>query len=406
MDEIENIIANISAIADAERKMKEEFLEDRNKANEIVRNFHNRFCNDFSLASPSSTVETRSAVDIVNSLITDVRVVIAQLNQQIKKENIEELEKEISRLSLENDSLKEEIKIIKTQETKTGSVDDNYVKNLFASLSSPVQKSKPNSEPEPKKPTTGNISDPNETQILQIAGNSKAIKVESLIEECKSRTGLSDTIIKNSLQNLDDEALLIIEKTEIKPTAKGVVYADIFRLTPEGMKLTGAGKSELDCWIDQNKGITYQEVPLILYAVEEFLPKHGYTLVDLFKEIPYTFKNGKTSFIPHIHLKNERDANIYVMFEGAGTRGESIHEYFDDYYEFTNGDMYFLCPNGKVARSVEGAVKYHKKNAAKITNIADWAIYDQMLVSGNKVPATIWFTQMREISNGTSRSAN
>jgi len=214
-------------------------------------------------------------------------------------------------------------------------------------------------------------------------------------------------MIRTEIQKLDDEAMIVIEKAETKPTAKGVIYPDIFRLTKSGMKLVDVEKeSELERWINQNKGITYQEVPLIFYAVEEFLPKHGYSLVNLFEEVPFTFKSGRKGFTPHIHLKNDKGANIYLMFEGSGTRGESIHEYFDDYYEFTNGDMYFLCPNGKIARSVEGAVNYHKKNSAKITNIADWAAYDQKLVAGNQVPSTIWFVQLRENLNGSGRSTN
>ncbi len=95
-----------------------------------------------------------------------------------------------------------------------------------------------------------------------------------------------------------------------------------------------------------------------------------------------------------------------MMFEGTGTRGETIHGYFGEYYEFTNRDMYFLCPNGKIARSVEGAINYHRKNPAKITNIADWAAYDQLLVAGNQVPSTIWFIQLRENLNGSGKNAN
>jgi regulator of replication initiation timing len=417
LDEIS--IANIAAIADAERQIKEELLRDRKKANEIVQAFQSRFCKENGLVSPSQNSSNRTTVEIVNSLITDVRVVIAQLNRQIKAENIEELKKENKRLSLECDSLREQLKSV-TKSQQTSPDDDNYVARLFDSLSS----QNPNSEPMTKdlpRPTDKNVIVKQEVkepisenknslinfQILQIAGNSKAVKVESLIELCKSKLGLPETTIRTEIQKLDDEAMIVIEKTEIKPTAKGVIYPDIFRLTKSGMKLADVKKeSELERWINQNKGITYQEVPLIFYAVEEFLPKHGYSLVNLFEEVPFTFKSGRKGFTPHIHLKNDKGANIYLMFEGSGTHGESIHEYFDDYYEFTNGDMYFLCPNGKIARSVEGAVNYHKKNSAKITNIVDWAAYDQKLVAGNQVPSTIWFVQLRENLNGSGRSTN
>jgi len=91
LDEIS--IANIAAIADAERQMKEELLRDRTKANEIVQAFQSRFCKENGLVSPSQNSGNRTAVEIVNSLITDVRVVIAQLNRHIKAENIEETKK-------------------------------------------------------------------------------------------------------------------------------------------------------------------------------------------------------------------------------------------------------------------------------------------------------------------------
>jgi len=417
LDEIS--IANIAAIADAERQMKEELLRDRTKANEIVQAFQSRFCKENGLVSPSQNSGNRTAVEIVNSLITDVRVVIAQLNRHIKAENIEELKKDNERLSLECDSLREQLKnATKSQQTLPD--EDNYVARLFDSLSSQNSKSEPSTKdlPRPtnkrveviqevKEPVSENNNNPINFQILRIAGSSKAVKVNTLIELCKSKLDVPETMIRTEIQKLDDEAMIVIEKAETKPTAKGVIYPDIFRLTKSGMKLVDVEKeSELERWINQNKGITYQEVPLIFYAVEEFLPKHGYSLVNLFEEVPFTFKSGRKGFTPHIHLKNDKGANIYLMFEGSGTRGESIHEYFDDYYEFTNGDMYFLCPNGKIARSVEGAVNYHKKNSAKITNIADWAAYDQKLVAGNQVPSTIWFVQLRENLNGSGRSTN
>jgi len=416
LDEIN--LANIAAIADAERQMKEEFLRDRIKANEIVQAFQSWICKENELVLPSQNSGNRTAVDIVNSLITDVRVVIDQLKRQIKAENIEELKKENARLSLECDSLREQLKNARSQQTLPD--DDNYVGKLFNTLSNTNPKSEPSIKapphpadkkvdvkPEVKKTVSENDKKTINLQILKIAGNSKAVKVDTLVELCKATVDMPESTIRTEIQKLDNDAMIVIEKTEIKPATKGVVYPDIFRLTKSGAKLAGVEKeSELDCWINENKGIAYQEVPLIFYAVEEFLPKHGYNLVNLFTEVPFAFKSGKQGFTPHIHLKNDKGANIYMMFEGAGTRGETIHGYFDDYYEFTNGDMYFLCPNGKIARSVEGAINYHRKNPAKITNVADWAAYDQLLVAGNQVPSTIWFTQLRENLNGSGRSTN
>lgn len=417
MDEL--MLANVRAIADTERKLKEELQEDNKKANHIIRAFQERLCKNHGLGTPSKKSDDCSAVELVNALITDVNVVIRKYEEELKKENIEIIKSNLADTTKKYEQLQKSYNELLAKKTPTVTdvaqssapipekpdnqdncsyVDD--ILNILKVTPTPEQASAPTTETNQTPPP----SQPDNSlgmQILKLAGNSTLVKLDDLIDLCSPKLDKTRNEILEEITLLENAGHITVYRTDIK-APQGVTYAPVFALTKTGLqKAETSTPSQLDRWINLNPSMTYKEVPLLFYAVEEYLPKHGYSLVSFFEQKSMERIDKTEIFTPHVHLKDDQDNSVYLMYEGLGTRGASIHKYIDAYKHFTNGRMFFLCPNGKTANAVEGVIHYYKSKAF-ISNVADWAKYDALIKSGESlmrngqpVPENIWFVQIR-----------
>lgn len=248
-----------------------------------------------------------------------------------------------------------------------------------------------------------------EDEVLALAGTSRLVRVEALVSLCKEQlqiTGMEFSAIFESLVNRG----FIETVTTTKKPPYGVVFPTLFRVPRRGLDavrlVTGKPAiSELDRVIDQGKGLVINEIPLMAYAVEEVMPRFGYSFVEYAPEIQIVAQPGKESrkFYPHVCLKSPNGSPVYAMYEGESFRnGANIDEYIDDYLVAANGNLYFISPIAKLARLVNGHIEYLEQSkgpfqSKNITNVFDLCAYEQARKTGQGgLPATIWFVSLPE----------
>jgi hypothetical protein len=159
-------------------------------------------------------------------------------------------------------------------------------------------------------------------------------------------------------------------------------------------------------------GLTIKELPLLVYAAEEYLPKYGYKLIAYAPAIMINGKKEEHFFIPHLQMQNKEGRTIYLMFEGFNYNdGENTDRYLPDYRRVTSDDLYFIALNPKIAKAIKSKMNYLNvtrlgKNLAnsqkeskttdlatvRITNIADWSVYEDLKKKKPELaPLSIWF---------------
>jgi len=416
VDGLELRVASIQAIADKERELKNTYIADRKKANEILCAYQRLLSREHGLESPANCADSATAVELVSALIADVNTIAYQYKEKLTrgdKKNIEDTKTELIKLKEENQNLLLELEKLRI------SKDGNNIKNtpgdqkpteidnffdqlseVFANVPSveviPVKVSPPQSSYQAVEDNSLG------TRILKLAGESNFVKLSDLLTRCIETMKLPETEIKNEIGKLENTGLIAIYHATTRPP-KGVSYHALFRLTETGLQNARCKKiSELDRWVELNKGMSYKDVPLLLYAVEEFFPRHGYFPIGLFEQVKSGMPDRPLVFTPHINMRDSKNNDMYIMYEGAETRGESLLKYLDTYKIIAKGQLYILCPDAKTADAVQSVLHY-RKQPCNITNIADWVRYETLLIDGNKnAPKTIWFKNLKEFENAKS----
>ena len=97
MDGLELRVASIQAIADKERELKNTYIADRKKANEILRAYQRLLSREHGLESPANCADSATAVELVSALIADVNTIAYQYKEKLTrgdKKNVEDTKTE------------------------------------------------------------------------------------------------------------------------------------------------------------------------------------------------------------------------------------------------------------------------------------------------------------------------
>lgn len=410
MDELK--LKNLQAMADSEREQKEDFLKQITQSIEILNNLEDRICTDNGIPTKQHK-PNEPLISVVRSLSINAIAIMAEMKRKTTQNGYDVLKAEFDKLVIEKDSLLEAAKIPKQATTSTvlgeelittppeqpeREEESSVVDEIKAILSS-TGKSTQEPEKRANSPASTSITD----QVLKLAGECNLYKLNDFIDLGTTKLNVSDIEIKRMLEDLEASGLLLVERSTIKPTGHGIAYPVLFHLTPQGLKQVKAEKiSEIDRWIQHSPGLSYPEIPLMVYAAEEYLPKHNYTFVDYFPKVTIELPDGTNQdSYPHIHLKDENHSSVYVMFGNEAMDDKLYESNCKDHRILNNNDLFILCSSARIARIFSSKCVFAKKydpsikTDAKITNVADWPTYDQMLKSGNaNTPKSIWFTYL------------
>jgi len=410
LDELK--LKNLQAMADSEREQKEDFLKQITQSIEILNNLEDRICTDNGIPTKQHK-PNEPLISVVRSLSINAIAIIAEMKRKTTQNGYDVLKAEFDKLVIEKDSLLDAAKIPKQAITSSlldeepnttppeqpeheeeASVVDE-IKAILSSTAKSIQESviKANS------PAAHSIDD----QVLKLASECNLYKLNDLIDLCTAKLNVLDTEIKKKIDELEAAGLLLVERSTIKPTGHGIAYPLLFHLTPLGLKQVKAEKiSEIDRWIQHSPSLSYPEIPLMVYAAEEYLPKHNYTFVNYFPKVGIKLPDGTNQdCFPHVHLKDENHNSVYVMFGYEAMDDKLYESNCKDHRILNNNDLFIFCSSARIARIFSSKCVFAKKydpsikTDAKITNVADWPKYDQMLKSGNaNTPKSIWFTYL------------
>jgi regulator of replication initiation timing len=126
VDGLELRVASIQAIADKERELKNTYIADRKKANEILCAYQRLLSREHGLESPANCADSATAVELVSALIADVNTIAYQYKEKLTrgdKKNIEDTKTELIKLKEENQNLLLELEKLRI------SKDGNNIKN-------------------------------------------------------------------------------------------------------------------------------------------------------------------------------------------------------------------------------------------------------------------------------------
>ena len=85
MDGLELRVASIQAIADKERELKNTYIADRKKANEILCAYQRLLSREHGLESPANCADSATAVELVSALIADVNTIAYQYKEKLTR---------------------------------------------------------------------------------------------------------------------------------------------------------------------------------------------------------------------------------------------------------------------------------------------------------------------------------
>lgn len=413
MDELK--LKNLQAMADSERLQKEDFLKQITQSIEILNNLEDRICVENGIPTkqhkPNDTL-----ISVVRSLSINAVAIMAEMKRKTTKNGYDALKADYDKLVLERNAIQKPETILK-EVTPSSPVDEIKNDPIEAKPGPKEERSDVDeineilethnkTSQEPVIETVSSRSASMDDQVLKLAGESDLYKLNDLIDLCTANIGVKDTEIKLAIERLELAELLSVERTTIKPKATGITYPALFRLTPKGLAKTNIEKvSEIDRWTQLAPGLRHKDIPLMVYAVDNYLPRHNYSFVSFFpKTIIDLPENPQSEFYPHIHLKNETQKDIYVLFGYETMNDTMFRSYLSACQILTNEPQYCLCVDGRIAKIFLSKVNFENKYnfspniVLNITNVGDWSTYDQMLKSGQPdTPKSIWFTS---ISNG------
>jgi hypothetical protein len=408
LDELK--LKNIQAMADSERLLKEGFLKEINETIEILNAFENRICKENGIPTKAHK-ENETLVSIARSLTINLSVIIAEMKSKATESGYNALKKELDKITIERDCLLKdgnkttlsselESKPDTSENISTDPSPQSFVKSIITTLkTAPVIDLL---EEDPKinaKIITPLIDD----QVLKLASECHLFRLNDLIDLCSIKLDVVDTEIKKAIDALSSAGYLSVERSTIKPTGNGITYPALFRLTSKGLEKANTEiVSEIDRWTLLAPGLRYNDMPLMVYAVDNYLPRHNYSFVGFFQKTTIDIPdNPQGDFYPHIHLKDEAQKDVYVMFGHETMSDQVLKSNFSAYQRLSGEQQYCLCVNGRIARIFTSKLEFQNKHyfspkiMLNITNVGDWPKYDHMLKSGlPDTPQSIWFTSI------------
>lgn len=397
-------------MADSERLIKEGLLKENIEAIEILNTFEYRICKDSGIPVKTHK-ENENLVSVARSLTINLSVIIAEMKGKTTEAGYNALKAELDKIIIERDTLLKERKntlpVLERKPqpeisttNKAESSPQSFVKSILSALESAPVIDLLEEEPKSDAKPGGTLLD---DQVLKLTADCNLFRLNDLIDLCSIKLDVEYTEIKKVIDNLVLAGLLSVERTTIKPKGSGIVYPALFRLTPKGLDQANTEKvSELDRWTQLAPGLRYNDMPLMVYAVDNYLPRHNYSLVGFFpKTIIDLPENSQREFYPHIHLKDEAQNDVFVMFGYETMNDKQLNTNLTSYQHLSAGQQYCMCVSGRVARIYSSKIDFQNKHyfspniVFNITNIGDWSTYDHMLKLGHPdTPKTIWFTSI------------
>ena len=254
---------------------------------------------------------------------------------------------------------------------------------------------------------------PNESSIERLIIGKRILTRQELIKALRETQNISDIEAENAVAASMDKGEISLLSTSTKPPY-GIEYPEIII----------SRQCEAKRILEALKDFPPNELPLLVYAGKDFLPKNGYSFVEIASRIEMEQARGE--FTPSLKMINPEGQIIYMMYEGTNYgSGKILDLYLPNFRAVANDNLYFIALNPKIAKAISAEMNYRNIETlalnqeepninrsyaqAYITNIADWGIYEQKVKgSGNpNLPDTIWFTALskgREINNAKTGS--
>jgi len=239
-------------------------------------------------------------------------------------------------------------------------------------------------------------------ELLKLAGACRLMKLDDLIELSSKELQLPISKIEELITKIKETEMIKTISTSAKPIP-GATYPTLFQLSPRALSLVRSKlPSETERVFNILTGITQKELPLFVFAVEDYLPKFGYSLVSYAPEIEYQDDhNQPRTFIPHAEITDEKGNKIYLMFGYEGFISQmDFKEVMSAYSKVSGGFGYFICTTTKGVRDISSRINLFSVTTplftkTHFTNINDWATYDKMLKNSEPGrPSSIWFGRL------------
>jgi hypothetical protein len=395
-------LSTLNAFASSEREAKERLIEEIQSAVEDLRAFVSRVCTENNKPVPEMKDGLRLG-QMLSMALGTFQIIMADLRTQTgaqKDDSINSLTEANKQLSIEKNSLEIQMAALRSriQELEKGSNESNQ--QIYQSL--PTKSSEAKSEESISSAPCEDQLSSSARRILQLAGAAPLYRVEDLIAECVTALSLTSQETEEHLVFLENEGFLETIKTPTKPVI-GTRFPTLFRLTSRGLVVSGSDRQpEAERLLQSISGMTESELPVFIFAIEDYLPKHGYAFVTYLSAYRFMDKdNNPREFIAHAQMQDPEGNTIYIMYEGDGFRnGDFLKEYIRDYSVASDKVAYFLCPSGRMVDMLQGKINYLTHNeklftTVNITNIGDWSTYDKMIKTGEQTtPDSIWFGRL------------
>ncbi len=391
-------LATIRALLDSERQQREILSKLAEETSAILASFSEHISKESGL--PAVPTKSLNLPQVARLAINTCQLMLSTLRNKLTtaEQEIEDLQRKNRELLADVERSKVFTPVAQPATMVMAETDQRSTSPVIMQLESPTQVA----------PLDIEIT--REDEVLILAGSSRLVRVEALSALCKTRLNITGMEFSAIFEHLVNHGLVETVVTTRKPPY-GIVFPTLFRLTRRGLDavrlITGqsAAIPEIDRLIEMGKGLTINEIPLLVFAVEEIMPRFGFEMVEYAPAIAIKANNEKPKHIfnPHVLLKTPSGSTAYVMYEGENFRsGANLDGYIDDYLIASNGNLYFLGLTGKISRLVKGHVEYLEQSkgpfqSKNFTNVFDLCAYEQAQKTGQGgLSATIWFVSLPE----------
>jgi hypothetical protein len=384
--------ANLRALFDEENRHKDLLIDEITKSSEILKLFLDRICRENDI-SPI-TVYPNKMDQLAKITVNTCQVILSQLKQSTTTNAC---------TNPENAELIKLTDVVRNQQTEILRL-NNEIKRL---KEAEIVRSKPENASQinvsietPAIDIEASRSD-HEDPILETVRTEGILRLQELIDRYVLLSHLTSREVEEKISDLEGDRKLELIKTSIK-APYGVTYPTLVK-TPE---------SAATRILNNINGLTLKELPLLVYAAEEYLPKYGYKLIAYAPAIKINGEEEEHFFIPHLQMQNKEGRIIYLMFEGFNYNdGENTDRYLLDYRRISKDNLYFVALNPKIAKEIKSKMSYLNlmrlgQNLAnsqeeskttdmvsvRITNVADWSVYEDLKKKKPELaPLSIWF---------------
>jgi hypothetical protein len=397
-------LSTINAFANSERSAKEQLIDEMQSAVNDLRAFISRVCTENEKPVPVMREDLRLG-QMLSIALGTFQLLMAELRMRTEShddsniktlsETNKQLLKDKNSLEVQIEALKSRVKVLESAADAFGSSSSHHPTKSIVEENADIKTQNYPIQMDDQFPLSAR-------RILDLAGASSLYRIEDLVDECVTKLSITTQEAEEHLALLEKEGLLETIKTPTKPIP-GTRFPVLFYLTERGIRYSGSDHQPETLRLLQNiSGMTEGELPVFVFAVEDYLPKHGYIFVTYLSANKYMDEeNNPREFISHAKMQGPDGNIVYIMYEGDGFRnGDYIKGYLRDYSIISDRVAYFLCPSGRMVEILQGKVNYLTHNEklfsrVHISNIGDWAAYDKMIKAGDKdTPDSIWFGKL------------